>query len=195
MLTLLTLLMLILILLAIPVTVTFQLNWLRVLQGSVKLQWAFGLVSVRLPRFQSKVPAIEGEEVAEKIEHFEKSSRKNINSYVFVRQKYFRRRIIKFLTDFWHAFHKKDLSLRIRIGLGDPADTGQLWAIVGPIAGVLTNVKEASFKIEPEFFDTTFELDSSGSIRFYPLQIIYLSIAMFLSPSVWRGIKQMRNVV
>lgn len=84
--------------------------------------------------------------------------------------------------------------MHLRIGLGDPADTGQLWALMGPVAGVLANCKGASFEIEPEFYEETFELDSSGRIEFVPLQILYLTIAMLLSPPVWRGIKEMRRV-
>ncbi len=83
--------------------------------------------------------------------------------------------------------------MRIRIGLGDPADTGQLWSIVGPVAGILANSKEVVLEIEPEFFDATFELDGSGNIGIVPLQLIYLIFGVLLSPSVWQGVKQMRK--
>lgn len=188
-------LLLLICLLAIPVTLTFQTSWPQAVQGYIKLQWAFGLVNVRLPSFQSKVPVTAGEAKPQKTKHLEPSSRKNKNIFALIRQTSFRRRVIRFVTDLWHAFHKRDVMLRIRIGLGDPADTGQLWALVGPVAGILANSKDVSFEIEPEFFDSTFELNSSGNIRFIPLQIIYLTIAMLLSPSVWQGIKQMRQVV
>lgn len=187
-------LLLLIALLAIPVTLTFQVSWPYAFQSYIKLQWVFSLVSMRLPSFQSKASSTEGEELAQRIEHVELSTRRKQNIFALIRQKLFRRRIIRFISDFWHAVHKRDISLRIRIGLGDPADTGQLWSIVGPVTGMLASIKEASFEIEPEFFDTTFEVDGSGSIRFIPLQIIYLTIEMLLSPSVWRGIKQMRKV-
>lgn len=189
-----TFLLLLIALLAIPVTLTFQASWPQAFKDYIKLQWAFGLVNVQLPLLQSKAPSTEGEELAQKIERLEHSSSKNQNGFSLIRQKSFRRRIIKFVSDFWHAVHKRDVILRIRIGLGDPADTGQLWSIVGPVAGVLANIKEASIEIEPEFFDSTFELDGSGNIRFIPLQIIYLTIGVLLSPSVWQGIKQIRKV-
>lgn len=187
-------LLLLIALMAIPVTLTFQASWPQLFQGDIKLQWAFGLVRVRLPSFQSKAPSSEGEELARKIERPKDSSRKKRNTFARVlRQQSFRRRIIRFVRDFWHAVHKRDVVLRMRIGLGDPADTGQLWSFVGPVSGMLTNIKDASFIIEPDFFDTTFELEGSGHIRFIPLQIIYLTIGMLLSPSVWQGIRQMRK--
>lgn len=186
-------LLLLIALLAIPVTLTFQASWQPAFQGYIKLQWLFGLVSTRIPSLQSKAPSAEDRELTQKIGRFERSSRKKQNGFAIVRQKAFRRRIIRFISDFWHAVHKRDIRLHVRIGLGDPADTGQLWAIAGPVAGILANVQEASIKIEPDFFDTTFEMDSSGNIRLVPLQIIYLAIALLLSPSVWQGIRQMRK--
>ena len=187
-------LLLLIAVLAIPVRLTFHASWPQLDQGVFKLQWAFGLVSVRLPSPQSKAPSAEGEEPARKIERPEPSPRKKRNAFAHIQQKSLRRRIVRFIRDLWCAVHKRDVMLRMRIGLGDPADTGQLWSVVGPVTGMLANIEDASFIIEPEFFDTTFELDGSGNIRFIPLQIIYLIIGMLLSPSVWQGIKQMRKV-
>jgi len=181
-------------LLAIPVTLTFQVSWQEVFHGYIKLRWAFGHVHVRIPSFQSKAPSPEDEQLTQKTSRAERSPDKKTNLFAIVWQKAFRQRIIRFISDFWHAIHKRDISLRVRVGLGDPADTGQLWAIVGPVAGILSNAQETSIKIVPEFLDTTFELDSSGNIRLIPLQIIYLTVGLLLSPPVWQGIKQMRNV-
>jgi len=187
-------LLLLIALLAVPVTLTFQMSWQQTFQGDIKLLWLFGLVRVRLPSFQSKSPAPEGQDQAQQTAHLKRASSKISNLSTAVRQKAFRRRIMRFVSDFWHMIHKRNVHLHIRIGLGDPADTGQLWAVVGPVAGLLSNAQEARIEIVPEFFDTTFELDSSGNIRLIPLQIIYLTVALLMSPPVWRGIKQMRVV-
>ena len=185
-------LLLIIALLAVPVTLTFQMSWQQQLQGDMTLHWLFGLVRIRLPSFKPKPPVPEGKERTQKPDHADRSPRNRQNVFAVVRQKSFRRRIVRFIRDFWRAIRKRDVSLHIRIGLGDPADTGQLWAVVGPVAGILSNAKEASIEIVPEFFDETFELDSSGNIRLIPLQLIYLTVGLLLSPPVWQGIKQMR---
>lgn len=187
-------LLLLIALLAIPLTLTYRLSWQQVFQSDLELQWAFGLVRVRRRSFRPKAPFPEGKKLEQRVGRLERSSRDKHNVFAVVRQTKFRRRIIRFIRDLLRAVHKKNVSLRVRIGLGDPADTGQLWAIVGPMAGILANVQEASINIEPEFLDTAFELDSSGSVRIIPLQMIYLSIALLLSPPVWQGIKQMRMV-
>ena len=88
---------------------------------------------------------------------------------------------------------KRNLILRLRIGLGDPADTGRLWGFAGPVAGVLAGTGGASIEIVPEFFDETFELDSSGDIRLVPLQMVYLAAGLLLSPALWQGLKHLRT--
>ena len=185
-------LLLLIALLAIPVTLTFQLSWQQGFRDDIRLQWAFGLVHMRVASFRSKTSFEKSEGPEQRTGRSDRSSRKNQNVFAAVRLKTFRRRIIKFIRDLWRAVHKRNVSLRVRIGVGDPADTGQLWAIVGPAAAILANIQEASITIEPEFFDPIFELDSSGSIRLIPLQVICLTVALMLSPPIWRGIRQMR---
>jgi hypothetical protein len=175
-------------LLAIPVSLTFQLSWRQVFEGRLKLQWLFGLVRIELPVSQSNIQALPGNKI--KQQKRKKIPEKKSSVIAAIVQKSFRRRIIRFIRDVWRAIHKHDVRLRVRIGLGDPADTGQLWSIVGPVSGVLATVQEVSIDIEPEFIDTVFELDSNGNIRIIPLQLIYLTLALLLSPSIWRGIRQ-----
>lgn len=180
-------------LLAIPVTLTFQLSWPKALQQDALLGWAFGLVQVRIPASEPKALSSGDGESKRKAHRSRHSSGKSTNVFAAVRLKPFRRRIVRFISDLWHAVHKKDVSLHVRLGLGDPADTGQLWAIVGPIAGLLATVRGAAITIEPEFSDSTFELNSAGSIRLIPLQLIWITIALLLSPPIWHGAVKMRR--
>lgn len=110
-----------------------------------------------------------------------------------VRYKPFRKRVIRFMRDCWRAIHKQDLTLRVRIGLGDPADTGQLWAVIGPLSATLATVEQASIAIEAEFIEAVFELESSGNIRVVPLRLIALTAGLLLSPPVWQGVSRMRR--
>jgi hypothetical protein len=192
---LLTLLLLVA-LLAIPVVLRFHISWPEQTQRELELQWAYGLVRVQLPPSPSGEASAEGKEVAEVIERAahrprEKSTGKMVNFMAVIRQKPFRQRILRYLRDCWRAIHKQEMRLHFRIGLGDPADTGQLWAYIGPLAALLTNVKGASIELEPQFDEELFELESSGRIEFVPLQLIYLTLAMVLSPQVWRGLREL----
>ena len=189
-------LVLLIALLAIPVTMRFRVQWQQGLLEEIWLDWAFGLVRVQIPSTQSKPPAQDKEKPKDRVvERAKPSTGKKGNVLGALRQADFRRRIYRFVKDLWLAVHKENVRLRVRLGLGDPADTGQLWGIVGPLSGILAGVREASITIEPVFVDRTFELDSSGAIRLVPLRIIALSVALILSPPVWRGLKAMRSGV
>lgn len=175
-------------LLAIPVSLTFQVSWPKVVQNDVYLRWAFGLVRVRIPPPQ----AAKDTSNDKNSKHEKRSSEEKSNAFLLIRQQAFRRRIIRYVGDLWYAVHKENVELHIRAGLDNPADTGQLWAILGPVSGVLANIKGASISIAPEFSDETFEIHSRGHIRVVPLQLLFLTIALLFSPPVWQGFRQMR---
>jgi hypothetical protein len=181
-------------LLAIPITFRFELCSDESRRNEFSLRWAFGLVRVRIPIEKTEKSSVD--ETAPKKERKprkRRSSRWRANPFPVLTFKRFRRRIIRFVRDIWRAIHKDDISVRVRLGLGDPAETGQLWAVVGPIAGILAAIQQASISIEPVFVETIFELEASGRIRFIPLQLLYLIAALFLSPAVWRAMRQMRS--
>jgi len=101
--------------------------------------------------------------------------------------------MLRFVREVWRAFRKRDLQLHIRVGLGDPADTGQLWAMFGPLSGLLSTLEDASVELEPDFVDAVFELDSRGKVSVIPLRLIYLVLGLLLSPPFWRGMRRMRR--
>jgi hypothetical protein len=177
---------------AVPVTLAFKVSWREALQQDIRLRWAFGLVRVRFASSQT-TPTAHGPELERRSRQRKRPSRNKPNFLAAVRQKAFRRRIGRFVGDLWRVVKKDDLSLRVRIGFGDPADTGQLWALFGPIAGMLASVREASISIEPEFFEPVLHVDGCGTLRIVPLQVFYLTLALLLSPPFWQGVGQMRR--
>lgn len=182
------------VLLTIPVTLTYRLSWQRELQANVTLQWLFGLVRVRLaPPASAEQAASDEERVKDPVGSKPKRPRKKIKPLAALRLKPFRQRALRFGQDIWRALAKRDLYLRIRVGLGDPADTGQLWALCGPLSGWLANLEDASIELEPEFVDAVFELDSSGKISVIPLQLLYLVLGLMCSRPFWEGIRRMRQ--
>ena len=183
----------VIVLLAIPVVLTFKVSRDQTFQGGVKILWLFGLVRVHRPLFQTMGSALKAKESEHQNNRFLRSSEENSNVFAAIRDKTFRQRVLRFLSDSWHAIDKQNINLRMRIGLGDPVETGQLWAVVGPIAGILSNIQEGSIEVLPDFVDSRFELDSSGKLRLVPLQLIYLTVGLILSPSFWQGLRTMRT--
>jgi hypothetical protein len=157
------------------------------------LRWLFGLVTVALPSPGVEAPADENGKPRAPARRRARGGRKKGNPAAALGHGPFRRRLLRFVRAFWEAIEKRDLRLRLRIGLGDPADTGRLWAFVGPLAGLLAGCREAAVEIEPEFVDAVFECDSSGEIRVVPLRLVGLVFGLLLSPAAWRGIRLMRG--
>lgn len=175
-----------------PITLVFSVTSEQGSKDEFTLQWAFGLVRLRFPFARSDKSVHDKKAVTRDTDRARSSSDKRVDFFAAIRQATFRRRVTRLIRDLWRAVQKKNVNIRIRLGLGDPADTGQLWALLGPVAGVLTSVQDASIHLEPEFFDTTIDVESSGSLRFIPLQIVYLSLGLLLSPTIWQGIRHTR---
>ena len=183
---------LIVIVLAVPVTLTYQLSWKQTLSAQLRLNWAFGLLRADVSPDLGKPEAGEPETAREGAAWWRRSERKKANLIAAIREPGFRQRMLRFVSDVWRAIHKKNVRLLVRMGLGDPADTGQLWAVVGPLSGMLACARDATVVIEPDFLDSTLDVDSSGTIRVIPLQLTIIVLGLLVSPAVWRGIMLMR---
>ena len=185
-------LLLLLGLLAIPIDLVYRLNWRGSLQGDVQLRWLFGLLRVRIPI--EKTPSTQTtKETMAKPRRRKRRSGSKVKPLAAWRQRSFRQRITRFLHKLWQAIHKRDMRLHLLIGLDDPADTGQLWAIMGPVSAVCAQTQTVQINIEPDFTESHLELNSSGDIRIIPLQLLALFLGLLLSPPFWYGMHQMRN--
>ena len=176
-------------LLAIPVELEFSVEWPDDAQNEIVLVWALGLVRVRLPAKSPEKPPAADEEPPDRKK---RGSGKRANVLAAIRQRPFRRRIYRFAGDLWRSVKKENMLVRARLGLGDPADTGRLWAVVGPVSGMLGGLKGVSAVIEPDFADPAFELAGSGKLRVVPLQVVSIATGFLLSPAIWSGIRSMR---
>lgn len=182
-------LLLVTLLLAVPLTINFKLHWMHGLSGHVNLAWANGLLDTTIP-----VQPDEGRE-RNKPKHKDKrgvSKSPGINTKTLLRNKAFRDRVISYIRDTWTAIEKHELKLASRIGLDDPADTGILWALLGPVSAILATHRNSEISLEPDFLDPVFELQSSGTIRIVPLRHIYLTTKLLLSPTLWSAISRAR---
>jgi len=183
---------LIVILLAMPVTLTYQFSWKETPSANLRLNWAFGLVRADVSPDLAKPGPDKPDATRKKAARRGKSTGRK-NFMAAIRQAPFRRRMLRFVTDLWRTIHKKNVQLLVRLGLGDPAETGQLWAVLGPLSGMLARLRDIKVTIEPDFLDATLEVDSSGTIRMIPLQVAIIVFGLLFSPPIWRGIMSMRR--
>ena len=176
-------LVLIIALLLIPLSMNFSLITTESMQCYMRFNWLFGML-----KFQSQLPKKPQTQLSAEVKpkkHPDKNKPNHaINrSLTLFSHSRFRRHIINFVKRILRATHAKNLYLKLRIGLYDPADTGQLWAIMGPISGLLTNLKNIQIELEPDFIDSVMEIEGHGHFRIIPLQLIALIIVFLLSPT------------
>ena len=73
--------------------------------------------------------------------------------------------------------------------MDDPADTGRLWGVVGPLAALLATSRAMQVSIQPDFAAEVFEYQGRGYISVIPLQVLALLLAFALSPVTLRAFR------
>jgi Protein of unknown function (DUF2953) len=179
---------LVVLLLAVPIDVAFGFERVESFTGRITVLWLFGLVRFRIPiPGAAKPPRPEAEPQIPPERAKPRARGRRANVLAVLRQAAFRRRVYRFAKDLVRAAHARELYLRIRLGLGDPADTGRLWAFVGPLNALAQNLRNAEVRVEPEFVDPVFKFETHGRFLLVPLQFAALAIAFALSPPSLRA--------
>ncbi|MBE9502794.1 MAG: DUF2953 domain-containing protein [Proteobacteria bacterium] len=175
-------------LLAIPLEVAFSIKYDEAFQSRVSLCWLFGLV--RTQALSDRIKKIKVEPQKPKKKKGKSKGRHGGARYVFVmvKSKGFIRRLLKLVNDVIRTMHLRKLNIDARLGLGDPADTGRLWGVIGPVAGLMANCSKANVRIEPDFYDESFYLGGEGQMGLIPLQLIFTFITFLISPAMLRAV-------
>ncbi|UCE32051.1 MAG: DUF2953 domain-containing protein [Burkholderiales bacterium] len=173
-------------LLAVPVSIAFRFERIGAFSGRIAVRWLFGLARFRfrLPAEPSAKREREARKPRKKKAPRQRSQRRggSRNVLAVIRQAPFRRRVYRLLRDLLDCAHVHELALRARLGLGDPADTGRLWAVLGPLGALAAGLRNAQVRIEPEFIEPVLEFEAEGRMRLIPLQLIAVAVAFALSP-------------
>ena len=178
-------------LLAIPFEIIFKIQSQQERQSDIAIIWLFGVVRFpvsgapgrpsKKPKKTKKAPKRKGE-----------STNFNAIKSLFFNAR-FRNRLIRFIKDIFRTIRIASFYLRIRLGLDDPADTGRLWAYLGPLAVYLTNLSNATISLVPDFQTETLDYDGSGRVRIVPLQVIFTVLAFVFSPITIQALWRMRK--
>jgi hypothetical protein len=179
---------LLLLLLAVPVDVEFRLEGIEPFTGHVGVRWLFGLVRFRIPvpRVGEPRPGAGSRRKGAVVRARPEASGRRRNVLAALRQGAFRRRVHRLAGDLLRAVHLRRLRLLMRLGLGDPADTGRLWALVGPLNAV-AQLRGAELRIEPDFLEPVLEFRADGRVLLFPLRFLILAVAFALSPATIRA--------
>lgn len=193
-----------LLLLAVPVHIPFRAQGIEPIEVRLRVLWLFGLVRipVRRPRraepgkkqrreaAPSPAPASPTAKPRARPRERRRSAQGALTA---LRDAALRRRVWRLVRDLLRAIRLQRAHLHARLGLGDPADTGRLWALLGPLQAMALRDHGTDLRIEPDFSDAVLQFDSAGRVRLIPLQILALALAFLLSPVTLRALWRWRR--
>lgn len=163
-------------LLSVPVSMAFDIEKDTDLRKSLRLRWLFGLVQKELggPKRPARPKRRKG--------------RKGFRVFTrLVTTKGFVKRILVFLKRLIKAVQIRRLQAYLRIGLDDPADTGQLLGIIWPALAFAPSSPSINIAIEPDFQEATLQGYGRGLIRVFPIQLIWIVLRFLVSITTIRA--------
>lgn len=175
----------IILVLCVPLETVLSVNVYGKPKFHVRLAWFFGLVNKEITT---------GREKPGKEKRVAEGKRKTNIKTVFqiLRTKGLLQQLKRLLKDIFKNLKIRDLRLNFRIGLDDPADTGLLFALIGPAAFFLGSSRVHEIKVEPSFEDrVVFEGYLSGALRLTPIRMVVPLLRFTFSPPAIRIFKKL----
>jgi hypothetical protein len=168
--TLSSLLALILLVFSIPLDLTFHLDVHGRTRFSLKLVWLFGLVGKELRRRKKKAKPKKAKEKGE-------GARKTLK---ILRTKGLPKQIKILVTNVFNSLSIKQLRVNFRVGFDNPADTGLLFAVIGPTFVLFSPPDRYSINIRPSFEDEAIlEGYMQAVVRLLPIRLV-IPLAKFV---------------
>lgn len=177
---------LIILLLMIPIHIIFSFQRCPSVQRRISIGLIFGLIRLPVPLRSIKNPF--RQQSIKKEFRVKRSQRQLHRVFILLRSKGFLRRLLKFIYEIYKAMRIHILNLSFILGLDDPADTGMLWAFVGPISNIFANLYISNISIKPNFVAETFYVEGKGEIRIIPIRVFYIVTAFLFSITTIRAV-------
>lgn len=155
----------------------------------MKLVWLFGLVSKEITR--RKKPEEKKKVVKDKRKPGE-GKRRFKNIFKILRTRGLLKQLKVLLRDILGCLKIRDLAADFRVGLGDPADTGLLFALIAPTTSWLSTSFHHQIRVQPSFTDeATFQGHLSGAVRLSPIQLVIPLLKFVFSLATLRAVKKL----
>ena len=154
----------------------------------MRLSWLFGLVSKEIAKKKEKPK--DKKKVAKGERVFKDGVLSARTVIKILRARGLLRQIKLLLKGILRLPRIKDLVADLKVGLGDPADTGLLFAIIGPTTSFLGSYFPNRIKVQPSFADeAVLEGSLHGALRLKPIQFIPPMLRFILSLPTIRVVK------
>lgn len=169
-----------LLVLSVPLDLAFRLDVHGRTRFSLKLVWLFGLVGKELGRRKKKAKP-------KKAKEKKGGARKALK---ILRTKGLLRQIKVLVTDVFNSLSIRQLRANFRIGLDNPADTGLLFAFIGPTFVLFSPPDRYSINIRPSFEDEAIlEGYMQAVVRLLPIRLVIPLLKFVFSLPTLRFIK------
>jgi len=154
----------------VPLDVVLHTDVYGKLKFRLRLSWLFGLVSREVTG--RKKPE-EKKKVSKGKQKPGEGRKRAGDIFGILRTRGLLEQLRCLLSDVLSRFKVRDLLADFRVGLGDPADTGLLFAFIGPATLWLNSVFPCQIRLQPSFEDeAVLEGYSFGEVRLLPIQMV-----------------------
>ena len=175
-------------LLSVPIDLSFSLKTDERFRSRVRIGWLFGLVGKDLGGGENANEPKDEEKPKKQGRRSKRSPRPFLAA---IRTRGFPGQSLRFARRMLRAIRVRELNLGLQIGLGDPAETGQLLGLVSPVTACVGAIPGVQMSVEPDFYEETFRSYCNGSVRIYPIRMVPPMVLFALSLTSFRGLKAM----
>lgn len=165
--------------LAVPIDLVFCVERETEFKSTARVRWLFGLVGRDLTS-RGKKP-----------EKKPKRRRSFKPFLAMLKSRGFARRLFKFVRDAMRRSRIRDLKVDLRVGLSDPAETGMMFAALGPASAYLASIPSADVHIRPDFEESSLKGQVRGDVRVFPILFVGPVLSFAVSFDTLRAIREM----
>ena len=181
---------LLLFLLCVPLELVFDLEVNGRPKFGLRLVWFFGLFSQEVKKGKKKPKEEKGEVAGRHKPAGGKKKGGDIKPvFKILRTRGLLRQVIRFLRRVITSFRIKELSLNLRLGFDNPADTGLLFAVIGPAMPFVSSSRFHRVSLEPSFDGAVCQGRLHGVVGLQPIRLVPPITGLVFSPSTMRVVK------
>lgn len=170
-------------LLSIPIDLKIRVDLEKKEKISLQIAWLYGQLKMQpeVSRATNLAPSSKPKNVRGRIVGVDRRGRRFVGA-MFTSPD-FLSRVLRFMVELLRAIEFGESALFVRLGLPDPADTGQAMGVLGPVLMCIPNTH-----IEPDFNNTCFMLRANGTVRVVPLRFLRIALLFGCAPELWRAV-------
>ncbi len=178
---------LLVLILSVPFDLSFSLERNERFQSRVRIGWLFGLVGKDLGGGENG-----NEPKEEKPKEQGRRRKRSLRRFLAaIRTRGLPGHSLRFARRMLRAIRVRELNVSLQVGLGNPAETGQLLGLVSPVTACVGAIPGVQMSVEPDFYEETLRGYCNGSVRIFPIRMVPPMVLFALSLTSFRGLKAM----